>query len=218
MTRPKKHSPHHSEGKATRSGHRHPARVPRVYEPDSTSTASSRGSVRLPFSSRKGPPLKLDQVGKWRYVAYMVSNILGSPVGEADLDSYEGIYTGTIGGCSAVAFLFADVNDTGFSRSNGCYKYATLAHLAGGNPAGVNWKAMTRNHSKDQLAEWGKKPYHIAAVIFTDTRSAAERIVGKVATLGLPQHCMTVYLSQDLSGAGVNKHGFFGLVPGPYPR
>jgi hypothetical protein len=179
------------------------------------SNAERQGSVRVPFP---GPSTVDDgwtvwtggrivirpSRTTWKYVEYYSSR----HTRVAEFDKYEGIYTGGMGDCIAVAILYGEV-----SKYTGSYAFATLGHSAGGDRRDLDWKKMMQSMSPlEVLDAQSSGDYNVQAVISASaaSRSTIENFVDLLISYGVRERNILWYARGGANGFGVDKHGFFG--------
>src|SRR5262245_6861697 len=172
----------------------------------------SHGHVIAPLKSETGAKMVLRRQGAWQLVPYKGNNT----VGRADLapsqarpgNSKFGIYTDSIGGCSAVAVLYGN-RQAGLTMP---FAIATLAHLAGSNPESVDWSLMYPNAGRMPSAT-ERQDLNIRAVVYVDGAHVAGLALEALKSkLSVMKGQVTVYLSGDLSWCGVDHRGHFGIT------
>ena len=181
----------------------------RIYAVTNISTPRGAGRVTA-FHASAGPAMTFPRAGSWVFVRSQgeTGRAVFAPDTSGSSRFPTGIYTGAIGGCSAVAVLYGN-SGAGLHNQFAC---ATLAHLAGSNPNSVNWSQLypLPRWQPAMAREPGRK---VKAVVFADDPFAAVKCLDclreRIGVLGAD---VMVYLSPDLSNCGVDDVGRFGIT------
>ena len=177
-----------------------------------TDQKAAAGHVVVPLREETGGTMFLPRHGEWVLVRYQGDNSVGrvqlTPSLQSSPGQTRGIYTDSIGGCSAVAVLYGN-REAGLGKA---FAIATLAHLPGSDPSRIHWPLMypSPSSSKGTLHAPGT---HVRAVVFADDEDAASRALAALdENLQVRGHFVTVYLSGNLSWCGVDHMGRFGIT------
>lgn len=181
----------------------------RVYAA-TTNAEAGPGHVVVPLREESGGTMYLPRHGAWELVRYKGDNSVGkvplAPSAQSTHGHKLGIYTDTIGGCSAVAVLYGN-SEAGLGKA---FAIAALAHLPGSDPSRIHWPLMYPPGSGAKPDLTGK---YVRAVVFVDSAYAADSALSALAkNIGVRGHLVTVYLSGNLSWCGVDHMGRFGIT------
>ncbi len=171
-------------------------------------TETGPGSV-MGLSKESGGKMYLRATNSWHFVEYVGKNSVGrvdlAPSVTLPRQLKLGIHSGPFGGCSGVAVLYGN-REAGLGKP---FAVASFAHLAGSDPASINWKDLypSSGWQPGRHVDGAK----VCAVVFADSGHAAGAAIKALNTnLRVQASEITVYLARALTYCGVDHMGRFG--------